>query len=88
MRPGADHYEHGRGGDLFTLAGPDVLERQGFQAGLAVAVRSRVRSRTSMSGRLQLGEEAAGHAGGQRLAPYEQRDPGGESGQVQSGLTG
>jgi hypothetical protein len=37
-RPGADHYEHGRGGDLFTLAGPDVLERQGFQAGLAVAV--------------------------------------------------
>ena len=37
-RPGADHYQHGRGGDLFTLAGPDVLERQGFQAGLAVAV--------------------------------------------------
>jgi len=27
-------------GDLFTLAGPDVLEREGFQAGLAVAVRS------------------------------------------------
>jgi hypothetical protein len=24
-------------GTLFTLAGPDVLERQGFQAGLAVA---------------------------------------------------
>ena len=39
-RLGADHYEDGRGGDLFTLAGPDVLERQGFQAGLAVAVRS------------------------------------------------
>ena len=36
-RLGADHYEDGRGGDLFTLAGPDVLERQGFQAGLAVA---------------------------------------------------
>jgi hypothetical protein len=36
----------------------------------------RVRSRTSMSGRLQLGEEAARHGGGQRLAPYEQRDPG------------
>ena len=32
------NYEDGRGGDLFTLAGPDVLERQGFQAGLAVAV--------------------------------------------------
>jgi hypothetical protein len=27
-------------GDLFTLAGPDVLEREGFQAALAVAVRS------------------------------------------------
>jgi hypothetical protein len=39
-RPGADHYEYGRGGDLFTLAGPDVLEREGFQAGLAVVVRS------------------------------------------------
>jgi hypothetical protein len=36
-RPGADHYEDGRSGDLFTLAGPDVLECQGFQAGLAVA---------------------------------------------------
>ena len=39
-RLGADHDDDGRGGDLFTLAGPDVLERQGFQAGLAVAVRS------------------------------------------------
>ena len=36
-RLGADHYEDGRGGDLFTLADPDVLQRQGFQAGLAVA---------------------------------------------------
>jgi len=36
-RPGADRYEDGRGGDLFTLAGPDVLERQGCQAGLAMA---------------------------------------------------
>ena len=36
-RLGADHYEDGRGGGLFMLAGPDVLERQGFQAGLAVA---------------------------------------------------
>jgi len=36
-RLGADHYEDGRGEDLFALAGPDVLERQGFQAGLAVA---------------------------------------------------
>jgi hypothetical protein len=38
VRLGADQYEDGRGGDLFTLAGPDVLECQGFQAGLAVAV--------------------------------------------------
>jgi hypothetical protein len=34
---GADHYEDGRGGDLFTLAGPDVVECQGSRAGLAVA---------------------------------------------------
>jgi hypothetical protein len=32
-RLGAGHDEDGRGGDLFSLAGPDVLERQGFQAG-------------------------------------------------------
>ena len=37
VRLGADHYEDGRGGDLFTLASPDFLECQGFQAGLAVA---------------------------------------------------
>jgi hypothetical protein len=37
-RLGADHYEDGRGRDLVTLAGPDVLERQGLQAGLAVHV--------------------------------------------------
>jgi hypothetical protein len=36
-RLGADHYEDGRGGDLLTLTGPDVLERHGFQAALAVA---------------------------------------------------
>jgi len=35
-RLGAGHYEDGRGGDLFMLAGPDVLGRQGFQAGVAV----------------------------------------------------
>jgi hypothetical protein len=39
-RLGAGHDEDGRGGDLFTLAGPDVLERPGCQAGLAVAVRN------------------------------------------------
>jgi hypothetical protein len=87
-RLGAGHDDDGRGGDLFTLAGPDVLERQGFQAGLAVAVRSRVRSRTSMSGHLQLGEEAAGHGGGQRLARMSSMTPGGEFGPVQGGLTG
>jgi hypothetical protein len=38
-RLGADHREDGHGGYLFTLAGPDVLERQGFQVGLAVAAR-------------------------------------------------
>ena len=39
-RRGADHYEDGRGGNLFTLAGPDVLVRQGFQASLAEAIRN------------------------------------------------
>jgi hypothetical protein len=78
VRLGADHYEDGRGGDPFTLAGPDVLERQGFQAGLAVAVgNSGAEPDFDVGGRLQLGDEVVGHAGGQRLAPYEQRDPGG-----------
>ena len=68
-RPGADHYEHGRGGDLFTLAGPEVLERQGFQAGLAGAVgNSGAEPDFDVGGRLQVGDEAVGHAGGQRLA--------------------
>jgi hypothetical protein len=72
VRLGADHCEDGRGGDLFTLAGPDVLERQGFQAGLAVAAGNSVAEPDSMfGGRLQLGDEVVGHAGGQRLAPYE-----------------
>lgn len=76
-RLGADHYEDGRGGDLFTLAGPDVLERQGFQAALAVAAgNSGAETGLRCWGRLQLGDEVAGHAGGQRLALYEQRDPG------------
>ena len=39
-RLGTGYDEDGRGGDLVMLAGPDVLERQGFQAGLAVAVRN------------------------------------------------
>ena len=48
---GTDHYEDGRGGDVFTPAGLDVLERQGCQAGLAAAARQLgVRSRTPMSG--------------------------------------
>ena len=47
-RLGADHYEDGHGGDLLTLAGPDVLERQGFQAGLAVAAGNSGPSRTPM----------------------------------------
>ena len=84
-RLGADYYEDGRGGDLFPLAGPDVPERQGFQAGLAVAVGNwGAEPDFDVGGRLQLGDEVAGHAGGQRLAPYEQRDPGGEFGQVQA----
>ena len=41
-----------------------------------------------VGGRLQLGDEVVGHAGRQRLASHEQGDPGGESGQVQGGLTG
>jgi hypothetical protein len=76
-RLGADHYEDGRGGDLLTLAGPDVLERQGFQAALAVAVATRVRKPDSdAGGRLQLGDEVAGHAGGQRLARMSSVTPG------------
>jgi hypothetical protein len=39
-RLGTGYDEDGRGGDLVMLADPDVLERQGFQAGLAVAVRN------------------------------------------------
>jgi hypothetical protein len=80
-RLGAGHDEDGRSGDLFTLAGPDVLEPQGFQAALAVAVRSSgAEPDSDAGGRLQLGDEVVGHAGGQRLAPYEQHDPGGEWG--------
>src|SRR5205823_14239987 len=64
-RLGADHYEDGRGGDLFALAGPDVLEGQGFQAGLAVAVgNSGAEPDFDVGGRLQLGDEIVGHAGG------------------------
>jgi hypothetical protein len=75
-RLGADHYEDGRGGDLFTLAGPDVLERQGLQAGLAVAAGNlSTEPDSDVGGHLQLGDEVVGHAGGQRLAGYEQRDP-------------
>ena len=35
---GANHDEDDDGGDPFAPAGPGVFERQGFQAGLAVAV--------------------------------------------------
>jgi hypothetical protein len=59
-RLGADHYEDGRGGDLFTLAGPDVLERQGFQAGLAVAVgNSGAEPDFDGGDRLQLGDRGS-----------------------------
>jgi hypothetical protein len=84
-RPGADHYEHGRGGDLFTLAGPDVLERQGFQAGLAVAVgNSGAEPDVDVGVAISWVMRVIGHAGGQRLAPCEQRDPGGEFGQLRA----
>jgi hypothetical protein len=54
----ADHYEDGRGGDLFTLARPDLLERQGYQAGLAVAAgNSGAEPDSDVGGRLQLGDE-------------------------------
>jgi hypothetical protein len=83
------HYEDGRGGDLFTRAGPDLPGRQGFQAGLAVAIgNSGAEPDFDVGGRLQLRDEVAGHAGGQRLAPREQRDPGSEFGEVRGGLTG
>jgi hypothetical protein len=69
-RLGTDHYEDGHGGHLFTLAGPDALERQGFQAGLAVTVgNSGAEPDFDAGGRLQLGDEVAGHAGGRRLHP-------------------
>jgi hypothetical protein len=88
-RLGADHYEDGRGGDLFTLARPDVLECQGFQAGLAVAAgNSGAEPDSDAGGRRQLGDEVVGHAGGQRLARMSSMTPGGESGRVQGGLTG
>ena len=88
-RLGADHDEDGRRGKLFALAGPDVLEREGFQAGLAVAVgHSGAEPDFDVGSRLHLGDEVVGHAGDQRLAPYEQRDPGGEFGQVKGGLAG
>jgi hypothetical protein len=51
-RLGADHYQDGRGGDLFTLAGPDVLQRQGLQAGLAVHVSVDPRRSTDHGARL------------------------------------
>ena len=47
-RLGAGHDDDSRGGDLFTLAGPDVLERTGFQADLAVAAGNSEPSRTPM----------------------------------------
>jgi hypothetical protein len=76
-RLGAGHYEDGRSADPFTLAGPDVLDRQGCQAGLAVAAgNSGAEPDSDAGGRLQLGDDVAGNAGGQRLAPDEQRDPG------------
>ena len=88
-RLGADHYEDGRGGDLFTLAGPDVLERQGFQAGLAVAAgNSGAEPDSDVGGRLQLGDEVVGHAGASDSPRTSSVTPGGESGQVQGGLTG
>ena len=88
-RLGADHHEHGRGGDLFTLAGPDILERQAFKADSAVAVgNSGAEPEFYVGSRLQLGDELVGHAGRQRLAPDEHRDPGGEFGQVKGGLAG
>jgi hypothetical protein len=69
VRLGADHYEDGRGGNLFTLASPDVLECQGFQAALAVAAgNSDAEPDYDVEGRLQLGDQVVGHAGDQRLA--------------------
>jgi hypothetical protein len=51
VRLGADDDEDGSSGDLFTLVGPDVLERQGFQAALAMAAgNSGAGNRTPMLG--------------------------------------
>ena len=88
-RPGADHYEDGRGGDLFTLAGPDVLERQGFQAVLAVAASNSAAgpdsdSRVAFSWVMRQSDMLAA-SDSPRTSSVA---PGGESGQVQGGLTG
>lgn len=88
-RLGADHYEDGRGGDLFTLAGPDVLERQGFQAGLAVAAgNSGAEPDSDVGGRLQLGDEVSDMLAASGSPRTSSVIPGGEFGQVQGGLTG
>jgi len=85
---GAGHDEDGRGGNRFTLAGPDALERQGFQAGLAVAAGNS-------------GAEPDSDAGVACSCVMRQPDmlaasdsprtssvtPGGGPGQVQGGLT-
>ena len=88
-RLGAGHDEDGRGGDLFTPAGPDALKRQGFQAGLAVAAATRVRNRTPM---LEVAFSWVMRQPDMLAASDSPRTssvaPGGESGQVQGGLTG
>jgi hypothetical protein len=87
-RLGAGHDDDSRGGDLFTLAGPDVLERLGFQAGLAVPSAVRVRSRTSMSGRLQRVRRQPGMVAASDSPRMSSVTLGGEFGQVPGGLTG
>jgi hypothetical protein len=80
-RPGADHYEGGRGGDLFTLTGPDVLERQGFQAGLAVAAgNSGAGPDSDVGDRLQLGDEVSDMLAASDSPRTSSVTPGGESG--------
>ena len=75
--------------DLFTLAGPDVFERQGFQAALAVAAgNSGAEPDSDVGGRLPLGDEVSDMLAASDSPRASSMIPDGEIGQVQGGLTG
>ena len=76
-RLGADHYEDGRGGDLSRWPVRTCSSARASRRAWPWPSATRgAEPDFDVWGRLQLGDEVVGHAGGQRLAPYEQRDPG------------